>query len=195
MKLVVGLGNPGKKYRLSRHNVGFMTLDKISSMMAGIDLHSENRWQYSKNANGEYNNFKINDLKVELIKPQTFMNASGKSVSYAVKKHKIPLENVFVIHDDLDIDLGEYKIVKGKGPREHKGLLDIYKKLGDKDFWHIRIGVDNRSKEDRIAGEDYVLQNFSEQEMVIVENVITEISERILEMIISGSPGESVEIC
>lgn len=170
MKLIVGLGNPGKRYKNTRHNVGFMVVDYISE---------SNEWKESKN--GELLYCWINK-DIELIKPQTFMNQSGKSILAAKKKHQnLKTENIYVVHDDLDIKLGNYKIQKAKGPRDHNGLLSIYEKLGTKDFWHVRIGVENRTK--HVLGEEYVLQEFEKNEKQIIDNVIQNVSKDILKML------------
>lgn len=186
MKIIVGLGNPGYKYSLNRHNVGFMVLDVLGDKLISMDLSADEEWKFSKNANALYRNFRIDNKKVELVKPQTYMNASGKSLTYAVRKHKISDNNIFVVFDDLDIRLGEYKITKGKGPRDHNGLLDIYDKLGRKDFWHVRVGVDNRKKDNRIPGEDYVLMDFNKDEMLLLQPTLEEISERLQHLLLES---------
>ena len=158
MKLIVGLGNPGKKYKNTRHNVGFMVIDSIAG---------EKKWTESKKGKLLYC-WPTDEL--ELIKPQTFMNESGKSVVAVTKKHQnMVTDDIFVIHDDLDISLGEYKIQKGKGPKDHNGLNSIYESIGTKEFWHVRIGVENRSEGDKITGEEYVLREFGDEEMEIVK--------------------------
>lgn len=185
MKLVVGLGNPGKRYAKTRHNVGFMVLDKLNVV---------GQWSESKKGRLLYHWTQKDGEKVEFIKPLTFMNESGYSVSYVKRKHRdLDLNDLYVVHDDLDVKLGEYKIQKGKGPKEHLGLLSVYEKLGTKDFWHVRIGVDSRpqTSDNRlqaaenisgnpsfakaIEGRDYVLQKFTDDEMKIVDQVTTEI--------------------
>jgi len=108
------------------------------------------------------------------------MNESGEFVKKLVEQYKLNCSDLWVIHDDLDIPLGSYKIRKGKGPREHNGLLSIYDALGTKDFWHVRIGVENREKmengkwkmENFTKGEQYVLQDFTKEEVLQVEQVI-----------------------
>ena len=105
--------------------------------------------------------------------------------------YKIQASNIWVIHDDLDIKLGQYKIQKGKGPKIHKGLLSIYEKFGRSDFWHVRVGVENRKKKfslfgfqypKKIPGEKYVLQNFTDEELEIlnsvIDNIVSELSNR-----------------
>jgi PTH1 family peptidyl-tRNA hydrolase len=175
MKLIVGLGNPGTKFERTRHNVGFMVVDELALRM---EITS---WSLSKKAKAVNAWTNVREEKVELLKPQTYMNESGLSVSYAINKHKeLKIDDLYVVYDDLDITLGEYKLQKGKGPREHKGLLSIYDRLGTKDFWHVRVGVDNRSSDLRISGDEYVLQRFTDSEMKIVNNVLKEVSIMLL---------------
>lgn len=183
MKLFAGLGNPGNRYEKTRHNVGFLFVEKLQE-----DLGFPS-WSESKKAMALYSSSILEGEKIELLKPQTFMNDSGIAVKYARDKHKIKSENIFIVFDDLDISLGEYKIQKGKGPKDHNGLLSVYEKLGTKDFWHVRIGVENRrmgvnNGERRIPGEDYVLMNFGEEEYSqinkVVENVCSELLQEYL---------------
>jgi len=152
MKLIVGLGNPGEEYKNNRHNVGHMAIEIL----------------------------KTKNLKdSRLVKTDCFMNTSGKFVKGLVDRYNLDLNNLYIIHDDLDIALGEYKIQFGKGPKDHNGLLDIYNKLGTKEFWHVRIGVDNRETDNRTPGEKYVLQDFSVEEKKIVDNVIQVICKKL----------------
>jgi len=154
MRLIVGLGNPGKKYAKTRHSVGYMVVDKLKT--------------------------EIEERKdIVLVKPITFMNDSGIAVREAFKNSNIGLSDLYVIHDDLDIPLGTYKIQLGKGPRTHKGLLSIYEKLGTKNFWHVRIGVENRADK-TISGEVYTLMSFEPQEQEIVAGVIGEVCKKLV---------------
>jgi len=146
MKLVVGLGNPGEEYKDTRHNVGFMVVDAL-----GL-----------RPSDG-----------IVLVKPETFMNRSGEAVKKLVNKYKVQSTNLYVIHDDLDIPLGKYKIQKGRGPKEHRGILSIEQSLGKKDFWRVRIGVENRSSD--MAGDEYVLDNFTAEERAIIDGVIQDV--------------------
>lgn len=146
MKFVVGLGNPGKKYRNNRHNVGQMVVDKFLEK------------GFPKN--------------LIVKKTGVFVNESGKYVKKLVDHFKIKTPDLWVIHDDLDIALGNYKIQKGKGPKEHKGILSIEEKLGRNDFWRVRVGVENRAPEERTPGEQYVLQDFKREELDILNPVI-----------------------
>lgn len=164
IKLIVGLGNVGERYCRTRHNVGFMVVDDLAEKW---DL----KWEGDRKFAVLRVQKKTENTEIILAKPQTMMNGSGKAVSSLAAYYKIDPADIYVVHDDLDISLGEYKIQKGKGPKEHKGLLSIYKELGTKDFWHVRTGVDNRDSESRIAGEDYVLMNFTGKELETFEIV------------------------
>lgn len=173
-KLIVGLGNLGKRYKNTRHNVGFIVVDQLAVKL--IPERSEKTEYFAMDNKFNCEIFKFNG--VALAKPQTFMNESGKAVSSISQYLNIPISNIYIVHDDLDIKLGEYKIQKGKGPKDHKGLNSIYEKLGTKDFWHVRIGVENRDK--NVLGEEYVLQRFKEEELEIINKVIKQVSDDLL---------------
>lgn len=168
MKLLIGLGNPGNKYQNNRHNVGFMFVDYLKKV-------EERGWKMDKYIESEICEIEINNEKVILVKPQTFMNASGVSVLKLTKTYDLEPSNLYVIHDDLDIRLGEYKIQFGKGPKLHNGIESIEKSLRTKDFWRIRIGVDNRDLENRVSGENYVLENFTPEEATLIEAIFPRI--------------------
>ncbi len=159
MILLIGLGNPGKDYENNRHNVGFLFLDSVLTKADNKGWRMENKFE------AELSEVELNGKKVVLVKPQTFMNDSGCAVKKVKDFYKINTDEIFVVHDDLDIRLGEYKIQKGKGPKLHNGIESIEEKLGTKEFTRIRIGVDNRNPENRMPGEAYVLQNFTHDEM------------------------------
>lgn len=171
MKLVVGLGNPGEKYAMNRHNVGFMVVDKIINTLT-VSPHVEKKLDSLV--------FYHHPNQTIFVRPQTYMNSSGIAVKKLVAHFKVNLTELRIIHDDLDLPLGHYKIQKGKGPREHGGLLSVYEKLGTKDFWHIRVGVDNRRSDSRISGEDYVLQKFTDKEKEILDEVIGKVVRELL---------------
>ena len=175
MKLIVGLGNPGKRYKNTRHNVGFVISDKLADKL--MLLSGGETEYFSMDSKFDSEILKLD--KAILVKPQTFMNDSGKAVSSVSSFYKIDNENLYAVHDDLDIKLGEYKIQKGKGPKDHNGLSSIYKKLGTKEFWHVRIGVENRKVGDRTMGEEYVLKEFGDEEMKIIDKVVNEAVEEL----------------
>lgn len=151
MKLIVGLGNPGKKYARTRHNVGYMLIDKFLEKNLPKD--------------------------VIVRKSNVFMNSSGIAVKKLTTHYQLLTTNLYIIHDDLDIKLGEYKIQKGRGPKDHKGVNSIEDSLGKTDFWRIRIGVENRKPDKEISGEEYVLQEFDDDELVIIKKVADKVIE------------------
>ena len=158
MKLVVGLGNPGEKYQNTRHNVGFLVVDRLRERLdEGKD-------------------------RVLFLKPDKFMNQSGAVVKAFLKKHpKVKPEEMYVAHDDLDIKLGEYKISFGKGPRDHYGLKSINEQLGTKEFWHVRVGIDGPRGEVK-SGEEYVLSSFRPEEKSIVNSIVNSVVKAIVKL-------------
>ncbi len=162
MKLVIGLGNPEKKYRNNRHSVGYVVVDDLKNSACA----------------GRSKNPKIqNSKQFKILKSDKFMNDSGSFVFKNLKTYSIKPEALYIIHDDLDIKLGEYKIQFGKGPKEHKGLVSIYEALGTRNFWHVRVGIENRQQAlgTKIKGEDYVLEDFTKEEAVRVEQVVKKV--------------------
>ena len=154
MKLVVGLGNPGKEYENTRHNIGFMSLDKYA-IKENLDF-SKNKFK------GLYAEKNINNEKVIFLKPQSYMNLSGEVVASFVNFFKIPLENILIIHDDMDIELGKYKLKpKGSGGG-HNGLKNIALHLKTENYYRLKIGI---SKDKKYDMKDYVLGHFSKEEM------------------------------
>lgn len=180
MKLIVGLGNPGEKYKLNRHNVGFLFLNYFfealklqrESTSSSINPGFKNdKYLFSEAA-------KLDDLL--LIKPQTYMNKSGDAVKKAITHYKlIPSQALVVIHDDLDIPFGKFKI-QPQGPKAHNGITDVQNKLRTMEFLRVRIGVDNRSPENRINGEEYVLQNFTPDELLQLPELFKKIHVRFM---------------
>ena len=142
-----------------------------------VDFISKNDdWYISKSANLLYKWINIKGEETELIKPQGYMNNSGFSVKKVLDKHQnIKLGNLYIVHDDLDIPLGKFKIDKGTGPKLHNGIKSIEEALKTKDFWRIRIGVDARKSDSWIDGEEYVLSDFTNEEKTIVNNIFQEI--------------------
>ncbi len=184
MKLIIGLGNPGKKYEKTRHNTGFMAVDAIMrnfSAKGGSAAGGQfSIFNFQSKSNSEISEGIIGDGKVILAKPQTFMNESGKAVKAIIEYYKIPAENIIVIHDDLDIPLGEYKIVRDRGSAGHKGVQSIIDALGTKDFTRIRIGIKPLDSlrslgTKQIPAQEFVLENFTKDEQKIIDEVIEKI--------------------
>ncbi len=171
MKLIVGIGNPGERYKSNRHNVGQMMIDYI-----GDQVKSE---KFNPSADGQNYN-----LKLKTFKTDGFMNESGKFVKKVIENYKLKIENLVIVHDDLDIPLGKFRIDFGKGPRLHNGLKSIEQTLKTKDFWRIRIGVDNRQKIGWVDGETYVLQDFSEKEQELLKETFAKIFKQLITVLI-----------
>ena len=175
MIIIVGLGNPGKKYKTSRHNVGFLALDKIAAtfQFPPFKFQSIFNAQISKN--------KINGENIILVKPQTFMNNSGKTVKSLLKNNNPDHQKLIVIHDDIDIPLGKIRIVKNRGAAGHKGVESIIKELKTKDFVRFRIGIKPPSIISTIVKNinHFVLEEFSKNEEKIVKEAIKKTAEAI----------------
>ncbi|MCI5060344.1 MAG: aminoacyl-tRNA hydrolase [Alphaproteobacteria bacterium] len=154
MWLFVGLGNPGDKYASHRHNIGFMVIDELAR--AQIFPPFRSKFQ------GELSEGKIAGEKAILLKPQTYMNDSGVSVSKCAKFYKIPPERIIVFHDELDLPFGKLKVKQGGGAGGHNGLKSIDKHLGDKNYWRVRMGIDHPGDKNRVSG--YVLSDFTKAE-------------------------------
>ncbi len=160
MKLVVGLGNPGKEYENTRHNVGFMV----------IDNYCEGE-KSSKKFNGIFYEKKINGEKIIFLKPQSYMNLSGIVVKAFQKFYKIKYEDILIIHDDLDLKLGSAKIKISSSSGGDNGVKSIINELGTKDFVQYKIGISNNKS---IQTKDYVLGKFTLEEKEILNKKIKE---------------------
>ncbi len=155
--LVVGLGNPGNQYVKTRHNAGFWFLDSLATI-------SETNFAYKKKFDADE---AITSQKIRLLKPQTFMNNSGFSVLAAVQFYQIPITEILVVHDEVDLAAGIVKLKKGGGHAGHNGLRDISQRLGNADYWRLRIGV---GKPAFGAVSDHVLAAASSLEQEVIDN-------------------------
>jgi PTH1 family peptidyl-tRNA hydrolase len=175
MKLIVGLGNPGKTYAHNRHNVGFRCLNYFAR------LHSV-RFDH-RQCQARVGIAKVRDEKLVLAKPGTFVNLSGKSVAGLVQKHNIPVSELLVIYDDLDLPVGKIRLRPSGSSGGHKGMNSIISALGSEDFPRIRVGIGRPYVEGQSISEDaivnYVLSDFSPQEEAIIKPVIARVSEAI----------------
>lgn len=165
MLVLVGLGNPEAKYKLNRHNVGFMTIDGI---VANYKLAP-----YKTKFQSQIITKKINDTPIIFSKPQTFMNLSGKSIGNILNFYKLKCENVIVIHDDLDLNLGTVKTKIGGSSGGHNGLKSLDSIIG-KNYRRLRIGIGHPG--DKTLVNNYVLGDFSKSENVIINILIKNIS-------------------
>jgi len=184
MILVAGLGNPGLKYEKSRHNLGFMCVNHLARKY-GIKFSKSQ----GKARTGAGN---IEGCEVLLARPQTFMNLSGQSVSLLLNKLHISQENLIVIHDDLDLPVGRIRVRRGGSSGGHNGIKSIIAETGSQEFCRIRIGIghplDGRDNtgisEDDII--DYVLSNFTSEELKIIEKTIPVAAEAIVSLVTEG---------
>lgn len=175
MYVIAGLGNPGLKYAGSRHNVGFMCMDYLSEKL-GIKI---NKIKF-KALIGEGN---YHGEKVILVKPQTFMNLSGESLLEITKFYKLPHENLFVVYDDIDIDVGKLRIRKQGSSGTHNGMRNIIYLLGYDDFPRFRIGV---SKPQNMDLKDFVLSQFSADEQKVLTLILDKCSDACMHAITDG---------
>jgi len=173
--LTAGLGNPGEHYSGNRHNIGFMCLNYFAKKNA---INFNKKRCMARTGTGM-----VDGKNVVLAKPQTYMNLSGESVIRLVQSFKVHIDNVIVIHDDLDLPVGKIRIRRGGGSGGHKGINSIIKHLDNKDFIRVRIGIgrppaledSSSNNDDSII--DYVLGNFPKEERAIIERSIPEVSE------------------
>ncbi len=173
MKLVVGLGNPGKEYENTRHNVGFMVLD---SFVTGFSLEKKFEAMIKKE--------KIGMEDVLFVKPLTYMNLSGNSVRKVMDYYHIMVTDILVIQDDLDLKFGYFKLKEKSSSGGHNGIKSIISSLNSQDFCRLKIGI---SHEKSISTIDYVLQKFSKSEMDYFKNHMLEFQNIILSFIQDGS--------
>ncbi len=170
--IFVGLGNPGPQYSLNRHNIGFMAIDLIAD--------EQNFPSFKSKFSAHVSEGRFGSTKVILIKPQTYMNLSGRSVAEAMKFYKVPLENVFVFHDDLDLQPGKIKLKQGGGAGGHNGLKSLDQCIGQ-NYWRIRLGIGHPGFKDAVSG--YVLGNFHKDDECWLIDLLSRLSKTIPDII------------
>lgn len=161
MFLIVGLGNPGKEYEHTRHNVGFIFTDYVSSHYNFSPPRARFKSEISEGM--------VNGHKILLQKPLTYMNLSGSAVLQAMNFYKIPIDNIIVIHDDLDLAVGKIRVKIGGGAGGHNGLKDIDARLG-KEYARVRIGIGHPGDKDAVS--NYVLSRFGQEDKQIIDEII-----------------------
>lgn len=174
MKLIVGLGNPGKKYEKTRHNVGFIA---ISNLRSQSSEYSD--WKLNKKFTAEVAEGKINGKKIILLRPQTFMNRSGIAVRAAAAFYKIKPPDIFVIYDDIDLPLGKIRIRKDGSSGGHLGVQSIINLLGTQNFVRFRIGIGPEKRWKGFDAAKFVLQKFSKKEEKNINEAIKKIIDAI----------------
>jgi PTH1 family peptidyl-tRNA hydrolase len=184
MKLIIGLGNPGKIYALNRHNIGFRCLTHLAKLYS---IETNRRQCHSQIGGG-----KIADVKVVLARPVTFVNQSGEAVACLVRSNDISPSDLIVIHDDLDLPLGKIRLRSGGSAGGHKGMKSIISTLGSKDFCRIKVGIGRPTKEDgtEVKDEDsivdYVLSDFTPREDDIIKASIAQVAKAIHAILTEG---------
>jgi PTH1 family peptidyl-tRNA hydrolase len=174
MKLIVGLGNPEEKYLQTRHNVGFLFVDSLrEKFLYQRDIYATD-WKEEDTFNSQMCFLKEGSRIVAiLLKPLTYMNKSGDAVRKVIKKFDVESisDDLILVHDDLDIGIGDFKIQVGKSPLGHNGVKSVEDGVGTVDFKRVRIGIEGR-EENSVPGEDYVLMKFTKEEKETIEEVI-----------------------
>lgn len=165
MIIIIGLGNPGEKFKNTRHNLGFMVLDRF----AGKNNFPEFKLQKKYNALISENI--VGKEKIVLAKPQTFMNESGKAAQKIISNSKFQISNLIVVHDDIDLPLGKIKIVKERGSAGHKGVESIIKTVGNNGLARIRIGICPKNGKPKNT-ESFVIKNFAKEEKEILSMAV-----------------------
>ncbi|MBQ6495298.1 MAG: aminoacyl-tRNA hydrolase [Bacilli bacterium] len=160
MKIIFGLGNPGKEYINTRHNIGFQLLDFICNKKNISFLRNK--------FNAEVAEYIVDNDKVLLVKPLSYMNLSGSVISKFVSFYKVDLDDILVIHDDLDLEFGKVKFVYNSSSGGHNGIKDIERCLGTRDYLRLKIGISNNKD---IETKDYVLGKFTEDELNVLLSV------------------------
>jgi PTH1 family peptidyl-tRNA hydrolase len=174
--LLIGLGNPGREYANTRHNFGFMLIDRIA-----VRLNARGMKVQSK---AIVMDARYEERKLLLAKPQTYMNLSGQSVQGLVHFYKLPLANVVILSDDLDLPFGTIRIRPSGGPGGQRGLSSIIEKLGTKDIPRLRLGIGRPPG--RMEAADYVLQNFSKDETQLLSETLDRAADATLTFVTDG---------
>lgn len=177
MYLIVGLGNPGQKYSMNRHNIGFMACDYWLKSLNGSDYREEHKALTKR--------FKIDDQEILLAKPQTFMNKSGEAVVALMNFYKIAKDNLLVVHDDIDLPFGSMKIHYNRGPGGQNGVRNISELLGHNEYARLKLGI-GRPPHPDFAVADYVLGNFPKEEVVLLDQYLDKASDAIESFIFEG---------
>jgi len=186
MKLIIGLGNPGEEYKDARHNVGFMTVDAIAKKEGA-------KFSFEKKFNAEISKSRFNDKPAILVKPFTFVNKSGEAARKSKLFYKIKPDDIIVIHDDLDIEFGSFKLSFAKHSGGHRGVQSVIDGLKTDKFWRLRIGTANRKlttarhqrtlKAKKEAVGDFVLSRFTPSEQAELKRVIKKALDKLAEII------------
>ncbi len=182
MKIIIGLGNPGKKYEKTRHNVGYKVIDKLNELLNFDEFTEKNKFN-ALVSEGEYRN-----EKVILVKPLTYMNLSGRTAKSIADLFKILYHDLWVVYDDLDFEIGKFKIKEHGSAGSHNGMSSIIESIGSHNFPRFRIGIDSRTPEQKTNGsaKNYVLSKFSFKERRLMNQTIEKVAESIIYALENG---------
>jgi len=175
IKAIIGLGNPGKQYEKTRHNVGFMVADAVASLLRCNKKFKEKCFSHI---------YECTDHDVLIVKPQTYMNNSGVAVKNLLEDYNLKPEEILVIYDDLDLPLGTIRLRKKGSSGGHKGIQSIIENIKTENFPRLKIGIGRPERKDQVV--DYVLSEFSKDEKLIIEKVIQSAAECILNVLKYG---------
>ena len=174
--LLIGLGNPGREYQNNRHNYGFMFIDRIAVRLGARGLKVQSKAIVTSAT--------FEDRRLILAKPQTYMNLSGQSAQGLLNFYKLPMENMLIAYDDLDIPFGTIRMRPGGGPGGQKGVASAIERLGTKDFARLRLGIGRPPG--RMDPSAFVLQDFSREEMKILSELLDRAADAALEFTVNG---------
>ncbi len=177
--LIVGLGNPGDQYEATRHNAGFWLADLIARRYGGI-------FKTESGSFGQTCRIQVDGMQCRLLKPTTFMNRSGQSVSSLARYYKIALPRILIAHDELDLPAGVIRLKQGGGHAGHNGLRDIVSALNGRDFWRLRIGIDRPENSSNTV--NYVLGRPSRESARLIEDALNEAVEVLPEIVTGEFP-------
>lgn len=169
IRLIAGLGNPGSQYDKTRHNAGFWFVDELARRYSG-------QFAAEKRFSGDVCKLQVGSNVVWLIKPMTFMNRSGLAVRQLADFYRIPVENILVVHDELDIPAGEVRLKQGGGHGGHNGLRDLHAHLGA-DYWRLRLGVGHPGDRNKVV--DYVLSRPTQDDEIVILRAIDTAADQI----------------
>ncbi len=174
MWAVVGLGNPGRRYAKTRHNLGFMVIDEIAERH-GIELRERDLYLIGKGS--------IEETDVVLVEPLTFMNRSGGPVRDVMRRHNVQPETLVVVHDDIDMETGRVKIRKKGSSGGHRGIESVIESTGTTEFIRVKIGI---GREEGVAAEDYVLGKFRRDEVPLIKEAVAMAADAVALIIKAG---------
>ena len=181
MRLIIGLGNPGEQYQKTRHNLGFLVVKKIAQKKE-IVFRLESMYEAKFAEMGKLDN------RIKLVQPQTFMNESGRAVGKIKNYYKVDSEDIWVIHDDVDLELGKIRISLGGTSAGHKGIQSIIDHLGP-EFWRVRVGV---GRDEKIPTEAWVLKNFDNPK--IVADIVDKVADLVLNLLSNKIQEQTINV-